>query len=304
METNNKKPANVNRILILRIAIIATIFTLTIISILNTTNKKLFNQSRAFHDVEYQLSLGPRVIGSSAHEELIKWATTELNKVGWEVRLQTFNWAGEHITNIIATRNANTSEYPWIILGAHYDSRFFADRDSDMVGQKSPVPGANDGASGVAVLLEIARTLPSDLGKNIWIILFDAEDNGGIPGWEWIIGSSAFAANLVSSPDAVVIVDMVGDADLNIYMERNSNQQLLDQIWGTAEDLGYHQFIHEYKYQIHDDHIPFAQIGIPAVDIIDFDYPYWHTTQDTLDKISPDSLGAVGEVLLAWLKRY
>jgi Zn-dependent M28 family amino/carboxypeptidase len=107
---------------------------------------------------------------------------------------------------------------------------------------------------------------------------------------------------LEGQPDAMVLVDMIGDADLQIYREKNSNVVLTDEIWGMAESLGYgEQFIPIPKYRMLDDHIPFLQAGIPAVDLIDFDYPYWHTTADTLDKLSPESLDAVGDTLLAWL---
>lgn len=283
---------------IMRIANI-TLFTLLIfIQTSCNQNQILFNQTRAFNLVKYQITLGARTIGSPAHAQFITWASSELRNSGWEVDHQVFNWAGDQLTNIIAKRNVGN---PWIILGAHYDSRFFADRDPISGQQSMPVPGANDGASGVAVLLELARILPPDLDKNIWIVLFDAEDNGNISEWEWIIGSRVFAANLVEKPDAVIIVDMIGDEDLEIYMERNSDPQLQNEIWEIAEELGYSQFIPEYKHQILDDHIPFIELGIPAVDIIDFDYPYWHTTWDTIDKISPNSLDAVGEVLLNWL---
>ena len=192
---------------------------------------------------------------------------------------------------------------PHIILGAHYDLRSFADQDPDPNMRRHPVPGANDGASGVAVLLELAWDIPTDLEKNIWIVLFDAEDNGNIPGWDWILGSRGFVDGLTTQPEAVVIVDMIGDADLNIYKEINSNAHLVNEIWNIANELGYQQFLPEYKYEIIDDHIPFIQEGIPAVDIIDFDYPYWHTTSDTLDKVSMESLDVVGETLLAWLKK-
>jgi Zn-dependent M28 family amino/carboxypeptidase len=103
-------------------------------------------------------------------------------------------------------------------------------------------------------------------------------------------------------PRAVIIVDMVGDADLNIYKERNSDPEIMDEIWGTAKRLGYEsKFIPDYKHSMLDDHTPFLEAGIPAVDIIDFDYPYWHTTQDTPDKVSAESLQVVGETLRAWL---
>jgi Zn-dependent M28 family amino/carboxypeptidase len=164
------------------------------------------------------------------------------------------------------------------------------------------VPGANDGASGVAVLLELARSLPKTLHGQIWLVMIDNEDNGDIPGWDWLLGSQAFVNQLKGKPDAAVIIDMIGDADLNIYMEKNSNRQLNIQIWNQAASLGYgQQFIDSYKYQMIDDHVPFLNAGIPAVDIIDFDYPYWHTTQDTVDKVSAKSLQAVGDTLRGWL---
>jgi len=259
-----------------------------------------FDSIRALQDVEYQLSLGPRIIGGVAHQQFVDWALREFEGSGWETELQTLQWSGSQINNIIARRGDGE---PWIILGAHYDSRFFADQDPNPNNHNVPVPGANDGASGVAILLGLARELPVDLEKNIWLVLFDAEDNGNIPGWDWILGSKAFVSELDGIPDAVVIVDMIGDADLNIYLERNSDPELSTEIWAIANELGYDQFIPEYKHQILDDHIPFIQAGISAVDIIDIDYPYWHTTLDTLDKLSAESLDAVGETLLTWLIR-
>jgi Zn-dependent M28 family amino/carboxypeptidase len=205
------------------------------------------------------------------------------------------------IRNIVAKRG---NGHPWVLLGAHYDSRFVADHDPDPAKQTQPVPGANDGASGVAVLLELARVLPPDAPGQVWLAFLDAEDNGRIEGWDWILGSRALAQQFhgnVDKPDAVVIVDMIGDADLNIYREQNSAPALTDQLWQQAADLGYTQFINQPKYRMIDDHVPFIEAGIPSVDIIDFDYPHWHTTADTLDKISATSLDAVGDTVQAWL---
>ena len=177
----------------------------------------------------------------------------------------------------------------------------FADNDADSANHSLQVPGANDGASGVAVLLELARTLPEDTVP-IWLVFFDAEDNGNIEGWDWILGSREFVKNNRLQPRAVVIVDMIGDADLNIYKERNSNAELMDQIWNTAKSLGYEdKFIPEYKHSMLDDHTPFVEAGLPAIDIIDFDYPYWHTMQDTTDKVSAESLEIVGNTLWTWV---
>ena len=262
-----------------------------------------FDGQRAWQDVAFQTDLGPRIPGSEAHRQVIDWIQTETVKHGWQTEVQDAVMLGHPIVNVIAKRLPDQdASIPWIIIGAHFDSRLIADKDPDPEKRSQPVLGANDGASGVAVLMELARTLPSDLQKEIWLVFFDAEDNGNIPGWDWILGSRAFVDNLESQPDAAVIVDMIGDADLNIYMERNSNAELTAQIWATAADLGYAEvFIPLPKYSILDDHTPFLNAGIPAVDIIDFDYPYWHTSEDTDDKVSDQSLQIVGEVLTAWL---
>jgi Zn-dependent M28 family amino/carboxypeptidase len=133
-------------------------------------------------------------------------------------------------------------------------------------------------------------------------VFFDAEDQGRIAGWDWILGSTAFVETLQSAPQAVVIVDMIGDKDLNIYREINSNPVLSDQVWSQAAQLGYEDiFINEEKYSILDDHTPFLNAGIPAINLIDFDYPAWHTIQDDLEQVSAKSLQTVGDTLLAWL---
>jgi Zn-dependent M28 family amino/carboxypeptidase len=152
------------------------------------------------------------------------------------------------------------------------------------------------------VLLELARVLPQNPERQITLVFFDLEDQGNLPGWDWIMGSQAYAESLEQKPDAVVIVDMVGDKDLNIYLEQSSTQQLAQTIWKTANKNGYKGFIPELKYSMLDDHTPFLNIGIPAVDIIDFDYPAWHTISDTTDKVSADSLEQVGRTLQLWLE--
>ena len=257
-----------------------------------------FNGQRAYADVETQVAFGPRVPGLEGHAKIREWMREELTKAGWQVEVQESEALGHPINNVIAKRSA---EPPQIILGAHYDSRIFADHDPDPSLRTNYVQGANDGASGVAVLLELARTLPEDTHP-IWLVFFDAEDNGNIEGWDWILGSSEFVQNNSIQPRAVIIVDMIGDADLNIYKEVNSDPALTDEIWATARNLGYeNKFIPEYKHSMLDDHTPFLRAGMPAIDIIDFDYPYWHTTQDTPDKVSSESLQAVGETLHAWV---
>lgn len=258
-----------------------------------------FNGDRAYRDVLYQTSLGARTPGSTAHESTVLYISRELQNAGWRVEIQRVKKMGKTVTNLIARRSNDPVQ---IILGAHYDSRMTADRELELSLRDLPVPGANDGASGTAVLLELARTLPQDINKEIWLVFFDLEDQGQINNWDWIIGSRAFVEQLETTPASVVIIDMIGDSDLNIYREKNSDPELTSEIWNLAEELGYgHVFLDQPKYSILDDHTPFLEKGIRAVDIIDFDYPYWHTLSDTADKVSSRSLEIVGNVLLAWL---
>ncbi len=258
-----------------------------------------FDGNQAYADVQYQLLLGPRIPDSSAHDKIVTWMQAEMQKYGWTTEIQSATVMGHPVINVIGKRGDGSK---WIVLGAHYDSRIWADQDPDPTQRQSPVPGADDGASGVGVLLELARSLPNDLDSQVWLVFFDAEDDGDIPGWNWLLGSQLFVDKLTSHPDEAVIVDMVGDSNLNIYKERNSNQGMVDSIWSQAASLGYSEnFIDQYKYSMLDDHTPFLNAGIPAVDIIDFDYPYWHTTQDTLDKVSARSLEIVGDTLWHWL---
>ncbi len=258
----------------------------------------MFDGQRAYADVKTQVAFGSRVPGTEGHAEIEQWIGEQLTQAGWQVEIQKSEAMGHPVHNIVAKRG---DQPPQIIIGAHYDSRMYADHDPDPAQHKNYVPAANDGASGVAVLLGLARSLPKDTVP-VWLVFFDAEDNGDIPGWDWLLGSREFVKNNPVKPRAAIVVDMIGDKDLNIYKERNSNPELTNEIWGVAKELGYeNQFISDYKYSMLDDHTPFLEAGIPAVDIIDFDYPYWHTTQDTPDKVSAESLQAVGATVRAWV---
>jgi Zn-dependent M28 family amino/carboxypeptidase len=257
-----------------------------------------FDGARALQDVETQVAFGPRTPGSAAQAEFLTWTRSELSAAGWQSEVQVAEKMGHTIRNLIAYRRPDPPE---ILLGAHYDSRLHADRDPDPGKRTQPVPGANDGASGVAVLLELARVLPED--APVWLVFFDAEDNGHIEGWDWILGSRAFVEQMTFTPQAMLLVDMVGDADLLLPMEKNSDPALRQEIWEQAAALGYGGiFVPEERYRILDDHVPFIEAGIPAVDIIDIEYAYWHTTADTPDKVSAHSLQVVGETLQAWLE--
>ncbi len=265
-------------------------------------DRKTFEGERAFLAAQTQMNFGPRTPGSDSHQKWLQWAEEGLQQNGWTVSHQDGHYRGQQIQNLIAKKGKHG---PLVILGAHYDSRLVADKDPAYPAQESPVPGANDGASGVAVLMELARSLDVNENMQVWLVMFDAEDQGNLPGWEWILGSKFFVENLTEIPAAVVIVDMIGDEDLTLPRERSSDASLQDEIWKTGQSLGYGDiFLDQGGYHILDDHTPFLNKGIPAIDIIDFDYPHWHTTQDTLDKLSVSSLEALGRTLETWLENY
>jgi hypothetical protein len=256
-----------------------------------------FDGRAAYRHVTAQLDIGPRATGSEGSRETQSYIMQKLAKHGWKVEYQDFRYRGTPARNIVG--KAGVGKGPVILIGAHYDTRRRADNDPSADERNQPVPGANDGASGVAVLLELARALDkSKLQNEVWLTFFDAEDNGRLDGWQFIAGSSYFANNLVTNPEAVIIVDMVGDADQQLYKEQNSTPWLVEQVWDIAAELGYDDyFLPTAKHSMLDDHTPFLRRGIPAIDIIDFDYPYWHTTEDTADKVSAASLSRVGRVL-------
>lgn len=259
-----------------------------------------FQADRAFEDLKSQVSLGPRIPGTPGHARAIDWMESRLVDAGWEVERQSFWHEGIALTNLIVTHENGANGMP-LILGAHFDTRPIAERDP--IDPNQPVPGANDGASGVAVLLELARVLDLDrIDFPVWMVFFDAEDSGGLNGWDWALGSRFFVEALASPVRAAVIIDMVGDHDLELYFEGNSSPDLRSDIWETGREMGFPGFIPEVRHFIIDDHTPFLQKGIPAVDIIDFDYPYWHTSQDDLERVSAESLEQVGRTLEAWLE--
>ncbi|MFX1251846.1 MAG: M28 family peptidase [Promethearchaeota archaeon] len=259
-----------------------------------------FDGQRAFEHLEQQMAYGPRTIGSLAHTQTVAYIKDILLSFNWTVNFQEFTYKDHDLKNIQGVKAGNSSI---VIISAHYDCRWHADRDS--INRTAPVPGANDGASGVGVLLELARVL--NTGFTVWLVFFDAEDQGNIDGWSWIVGSNHFASQ-ISATDilrikALINVDMIGDSDLNIYKEGSSTAELTSTVWDVAKSLNYSEFIDVYSYTIIDDHKPFLDLGLPALDIIDFDYPYWHTQNDTTDKCSPESLEKVGIVLETFIEQ-
>jgi len=259
-----------------------------------------FSGARAMHHVETLCDLGPRPVGSEANREAADHIARTLEANGWAVEYQEFGYRGEKVRNVIGKKGRG----PVIILGAHYDTRPVADRDP--ADRSGGVDGANDGGSGTAVLLELSRVLDDAATDQaeIWLVFFDAADRGGLSAWPWSVGAQEMANTLSVRPEYALIIDMVGDAEQRFYYEWSSSLWLLEKVWRIAEDKGYGDFFTpEYRHQIEYDHTPFFQWGVPAALVIDFDYPYWHTRHDTLDKVSVDSLQRIGDVLETLLEQ-
>jgi len=253
-----------------------------------------------------QCKLGPRHPGSAGHDEIVAWLLANLEPLADEVSVQRFSapFFGEEteLQNIIASFRPRARER--ILLAAHFDTRAVADRDPDPDVRNRPIPGANDGASGVAVLVELARVLadqPPDVGVDM--VFFDAEDGGDGGGFDaWCLGSEYYASRLGAyCPRYAVVVDMIGDADLAIPIEMNSltaSPGAVRRVWSAAERVGAAHFLDERGPFVFDDHIHLIRAGIPTALVIDFDYEFWHTLSDTPDKCSSASLAEVGSVLI------
>ena len=264
-----------------------------------------FDAKRAFAALEKQCEFGPRPPGSAAHRETQNYLFTELQKYANSTELQPHVYKAKsatlHLNNILAEFGAPSGET--ILLAAHWDTRPFADHDPKPENRDKPILGANDGASGVAVLLEIARVLKEHPPpRRVVIVLFDGEDYGRTTD-DMFIGSRFFAKNLGKwKPDYGILLDMVGDKDLTLPIERHSwtaNREFTEAIWNRASTLGLAPFQQRLGNAIMDDHVPLIKVGIPMVDIIDFDYPYWHTIEDTVDKCSPKSLEVVATLVIS-----
>ena len=268
----------------------------------------IFNEIRAFEYLQKQCSYGPRNPGSDGHRRCLQFLVEELQQSADAVVKQPFMHTNPRskkthtLTNIISSYGKQGER---ILLCAHWDTRPWADYDPDSKNHEEPIIGANDGASGVAILLEIARLIKQHPPpRGIDIILFDGEDSG-IYGRDesWCVGSRYFARNKRSdyNPRYGILVDMVGKKDLHLPIEINSQTyapELVDRVWTKAEELNLPAFDRSTGPQMIDDHLELLNVGIPTINIIDFDYPHWHTLQDTEDKCSSESLGIVGKLLL------
>ena len=292
------------------------IFTVTIFSSCNNTVPK-FDKDNAFRYLVEQCEFGPRNPNSNGYKQCLDYLQKTLAGFADTILLQPFvlddlvNEENYDLTNIIARFKVDEPEQ--LLIGAHWDTRPWADEDPDPEKRNDPIIGANDGASGVAVILELARIFnasPPPIG--VTLVLFDGEDMGrsGIPK-SYAQGSLAFAKDLpIEKPDEAIILDMIGDAELHIPIERYSykqNRKLVKKLWGLAKVLRLDAFESRIVHTIYDDHVPlWVEAKIPAIDIIDFNYPnsyanYWHTTQDLPENCSAESLGQVGTLLVHYI---
>jgi len=273
---------------------------------------------RALARVRHQVDAGPRVPGTPAHRATREWIAGEISALGGEVERQdvTDSSLGHRLdlTNVIGhfgpARARGGAPARRVALLAHWDCRPWCDEDPDSSHRNDPLPGANDGASGVAVLLEVAEVMrrrPPAVGVDL--VFLDGEDQGrASQAQEFSIGARAWAARLreaapESRPVAAFLFDMVGDRDLAIYPEVESARRaanLVALVVEGARATGATHFHAEPRYSIVDDHIPVLDAGVPAVDIIDFDYPAWHTHLDLPDQVSAASLAEVANVAV-WL---
>jgi glutaminyl-peptide cyclotransferase len=267
-----------------------------------------FTGEHAWEYLTRQCGYGPRVVGSSAHDSTRALIVDRLSACGARVSVQRFEVPDPYAPRTMELRNIIGSFFPdrekRVLLAAHYDTRPWADQESDTTLWDQPILGANDGASGVAVLLELADVLaaqpPSGVGVDL--VFFDGEDYGKEGELRfYLLGSRYFAANLAGyRPRCGILLDMVGAADAEIGKEGYSLQRapdLTDELFGRAAELELTVFVPENRSPVIDDHLPLQQAGIAIVDLIGLPYPYWHTLADTPDKCSAETLRQVGTLI-------
>jgi len=268
-----------------------------------------FSGTRALADVRKLVAIGPRVAGTPGAAKARDYITEQLKAGGLAVREQAFDAStprgSVHMINLLAVIPGipppeAPSQVPVqrIIVAGHYDTKQF---------KEFTFVGANDGGSSAALLIELARALkPRTLPMDVELLFLDGEEAvGEWQGSDHTYGSryyvqAAKKAGTLKTIGALVLVDMIGDKDLRIMKEANSTPWLTESVWGAASRLGRREFVGETT-TIEDDHLEFLEEGVPAVDIIDLDYPAWHRADDTLDKLSAASLQSVGDVVVAAL---
>jgi glutaminyl-peptide cyclotransferase len=279
--------------------------------------------ARAYRYLKQICAMGRRVAGTEANTKQRQLVARHFEKYGAKVTEQPFTGndpkTGAKVSMVNLVGSWKPERLSRVVIGAHYDTRPFPDEDRDPAKRTATFLGANDGASGVALLMELAHhleKLPTTYGVDL--VLFDGEElvygtgaNGQVG--EYFLGSKEFARRYATAVDARkiryryvagLVLDMVGDKDLNIDQERNSLDLapgLVREVWTVARQLQAAGFRNQVGQAVLDDHLPLNNAGIPAIDLIDFDYPYWHTSQDLPENCSSASLEQVGRVVTAWL---
>jgi len=276
-----------------------------------------FDGERAVAYVTTICDLGPRVSGSEAMAKQQELAQKHFEKNGATVTLQKFEGKQPSQAKAVPMVNLIASWHPdrktRVMICGHYDTRPIADRETNVRDWTKPFAGANDGASAVAFLMELSQHvqgLKTEVGVDL--VLFDGE--------EWIhdpkadkffLGSDHFAAEYQRARGgpkykAAILLDLFAGKGATFPVEENSRilaGPLVEDVWKLADSLGVKSFKWEQGPEVLDDHMALNRAGIPAVDIIDFDYPHWHRLSDTPDKCSPESMANVAKVLMAWLEK-
>jgi glutaminyl-peptide cyclotransferase len=275
-----------------------------------------FNGASAFEYAKAQFDFGPRVPGSAAAKKAGDWIITQMRARADTVVVQSFTYTTADgkklpLRNILARFRPDLKER--ILYLTHWDSRPVSESALTDAEKKMPVPGANDGASGVGMFIALGDVLKKTRPNvGVDLLFTDGEDYGqfGPPEVDVLIGAKYFAAHLPSpdyKPLFGVLWDMIGDKDLRIPYEMISFQQapeVVSRVWQTAADLGYANiFVQESGGEVIDDHVPLLNAGLHVIDVIDLTYPPHHTPQDTMDKISAKSLKTVGDVATALITR-
>src|SRR2546423_2593684 len=275
-----------------------------------------FNGNAAYNYAKAQVDFGPRVPGTPAAKQAGDWIIREMRARADTVIVQTWTYTTADgkklpLRNILARFRPGLSER--VLYVTHWDSRPISESAATEAERKMPVPGANDGASGVGLFVALGDVLKKTKPNvGVDLLFTDGEDYGnfGPPQVDVLIGSKYFANHLPSlgyKPFYGVLWDMIGDKDLRIPYEMNSFQQVpevVSRVWQTAVDMGYgNTFVQEGGVAVTDDHVPLLNAGLRVIDVIDLTYPPHHTQQDTMDKISPRSLAIVGDVATALVTR-
>ena len=285
-----------------------------------------FNSTNAYNHISSQLDFGYRVPGTVDHDTCAEWIGNQLSLSVDEVikhnfTIQKENQPSYDCQNILG--KLNTAKKNIVILASHWDSRNVAEKD--YINQSLPIPGANDGASGVGVLLELAQVMniyKESLDCELWFLFLDAEDQGysremyGLEGWNWSEGSKAFTQDISDfynsneNIECFILLDMVGGFDLQFVKENRSDKDLHNAIFSLGNELGYEVAFpnNPKEMSITDDHVYFDEIGIPVIDlIIDFvagNWTYHHTHSDNLANIAEESLEITGKTLEYFIKKY